>query len=474
MYMEELHGFSSSKPIESLIRSYTISSDGSLNAGDFCEFINGQVKKYKYEETIDTAIPNAKSITAISACKINANQILVAYSTSNSQTFALIINMNGIVMNYGSPVVIGTSTTTTNIQTYLLDSSHALVVYADGLDTIAIHLNISGNTVSLNIGARSIGNVYSSSDDRAICIINPTTFICLYRASDGSVHALLYTINSGFILGNNITVYSSMGGGYYNLCKIDSTKVLATFTNGSSQTLMAVLTVSGTTITNNGALVSIAAYNYGMHSILLDSTHVLFVWNYGSGIKATIIAVGTTSYSLGSIFQINNIPNLSFLQCNMIDNGNHILLNFYDGADRYLKSSILLVSCTNMSINIINACSKICQQDANRSYVIPLDFTHLFYIKMLNTNALTGVFFNINFNICLNKEINPRLMALSSGSAGQSINFLMSGVSNAFSGLIPGKTYYCDDNGNLSLDICHGVVGLALSPTELLLQLLYK
>ncbi len=64
----------------------------------------------------------------------------------------------------------------------------------------------------------------------------------------------------------------------------------------------------------------------------------------------------------------------------------------------------------------------------------------------------------------------PLGIAKTPGIAGDRIPVIVKGVSDVHSGLIPGRTYYSDDNGVVQLVIQQVKVGLAISPTRILLE----
>ena len=62
-------------------------------------------------------------------------------------------------------------------------------------------------------------------------------------------------------------------------------------------------------------------------------------------------------------------------------------------------------------------------------------------------------------------------IAKESGSAGDSIQVIIEGISDNHAGLIPGMTYYANAKNTLSLDKKLARIGLALSPSEILLDM---
>ena len=64
----------------------------------------------------------------------------------------------------------------------------------------------------------------------------------------------------------------------------------------------------------------------------------------------------------------------------------------------------------------------------------------------------------------------PKVVALENVASGSVGKFLITGLANVFTGLIPNNTYYCDTSGNLTTANTGYLVGVAISATEMVIK----
>lgn len=96
-------------------------------------------------------------------------------------------------------------------------------------------------------------------------------------------------------------------------------------------------------------------------------------------------------------------------------------------------------------------------------------------IVLNNNSVLLNYDDNSNYyNAKIISTEKPQVLALTSGTSGNTINCLIQGIGNGLSNLIIGQPYYCSLDGNLTTDMTDFEVGVAISSTELLMKYPYN
>jgi predicted anti-sigma-YlaC factor YlaD len=369
------HGIGVNKAVDNLIRNYVVSSDGNINVGDLCEFINGQVRKtYKTTATTSNTAISDVSSDFISTCLIDTTHILVAYKdcTNSNYCKAVILTISGATITVGTIYQVN-SVTSDFISTCLIDTTHVLIAYRDFTNSgycKAVILTISGTSIT-------IGTIYQinsvNSDFISTCLIDSTHALAVYCTNSGYCKAVVLTISGTSITIGTIYQINSVNSDFISTCLIDSTHALAVYCTDLYYCYAVVLTISGTTIT------------------------------------------------IGTIYQVNSVDSYYISTC-LIDS-THVLIAYED--------------CTSG--------------------------VHCMYDLLGIDNA------NIS-NTVVTHVKNPQVMSMQSGATGSTVKCLFKGITSGLSGLIPNNTYYCDDNGNLTTSITDIKIGVAISPTELLIK----
>lgn len=274
---------------------------------------------------------NAASTQYISASVIDPTRLLVVYQDTgnSSQGTACILTINGSNISAGSEFIFNTGATTYTAVT-MLDPSTALVVYYDtGASQLnARILSISSTTISAGSDETSANTPAGAADFIAICTIDSTRALIVYRdisasnAGKGSIISIsgssitigsefefettppseisvdlidplraiiTYTDGAGVarvlnISGTTVTVgtkttFNSGGTAYTNVIALDSTKAVVVYedTSNSSQGTACILNVSGNTITAGSETVFDTTSSFYLAAAAFDSTEIIVV-----------------------------------------------------------------------------------------------------------------------------------------------------------------------------------------------------
>jgi len=188
-------------------------------------------------------------ITVISA---SSSKAVVAFRDLNNvnRGFAIVLSLSGTTITLGTRKVFETAQVNSNSLAFM-DSTHVIVSYRyNAASGAARCLTISGTTLAVGVRATfdsaavsHIGSVGMDSTHAIVCFRDPTT------TNNG--FAVCLTLSGTTVTAGTREVYST-GIAYPNIpARMDSTHAIVGFTDneGTSKARLAVLTLSGTTIT---------------------------------------------------------------------------------------------------------------------------------------------------------------------------------------------------------------------------------
>lgn len=460
--------------LDSIIDSYVVSADGNLNAGDLCEFINGQIRKTSYA-TATSSLTQVNSVasTYISSTVLSATQILVAYSGTSGYLYAVILTISGATISVGTIYQVN-SVSSTFMSSTTLSPTSALVSYVGASGYLwAVVLTISGTTIS--VGTLTEIHAYSSTYTSVVTLSSTSVFLA-YNCS--GLEAVVLTISGSTINVGTITSLGSLTGCNYVSIAMLSPTTLVVSCEGTSSTYMYSIVVNVNT--NNNTLtagtftqITAVATPY-VSSIVLSSTQVLI--NYpstSSYLYSVILTITGLSISIGTPVQINSMAS-SYISSVLLTPTSVAV--FYNGTSGYLYGVVLAINGFIINVGTITQLNSTGGTDYITSTA--LDATHIVVSYQNNAGSsylwsvLLGISGSTISNTVVTHSKQPYVVCPIATISGNTVAGILKGIVTGLSGLTPQATYYCDDSGNLTTvqtRATEKAVGVALSSTDLLI-----
>ena len=363
------------------------------------------------------------------------DRVVIAFkNSSNYYGKAVVGQVSGTSISFGSPVTFASSNTNTPSPVYDSTNNKVVIVYEDVGNSShgkAIVGEISGNNISFpsssvtfnSSASYYIGATFDSTNGKVVVAFSN------YGASGHGSAIVLEVSGTTINYGSPVKFVTSLVDLPCELVHDSvNNKIVILYRNSGDSTYYGtavVGTVSGTSISFNGSATVFSATQVGFYSIAYDSTNgkVIAIFKDGSTSSGTAI-VGTVSgnnISFGSSFEIES------------------------GGISYLR--VVYDSSNDKAVAVYN-------DEGNQYRVTATVFTPF----TLTTNLTSENYIGISDGSYTN---------------GQSATIQLAGsVDDAQSGLTPGSKYYVQGNGTLSTtaDSPSVFAGTAVATTKLIVK----
>lgn len=243
------------------------------------------------------------------------------------------------------------------------------------------------------------------------------------------------------------------------------------FANGSKMlnaidTNAALADWNGSTLSNYSSISLDSTYSSDMLMYRPEASSDIFICAFKN--TSNEIVINTYSYSSGSVTRTNNHVLISsgsdVLLGSLRGDGNNVILSYRTNSKGYI-TTFTLDPTTKAFLQEGIAVQQ------NTSNEVPILAKH-------STDKCTALFntgSKVNSNILtINAYSSARLnwvgVAKAGGTSGGSVEVIIDGVSDGFTGLTPGLTYYYDTSsydGSVTTSITEYPVGVAISQTEI-------
>ncbi len=453
--------------MKNLMRNFVLASGESVSAGDVVVFIKDSVKKGPKDlpDFGSESIFNDSRNMHISATALSDTKFAVAYRDIGN-------------FNYGMAVV----------------------------------GEVSGN--SIVFGSEYIFNV-GGSEFISVAALSDTKFVIAYRDND---HAGYGTVIVGDVAGNSITygseyAFNSASTLYPSITVLSVTKFVVAYTDkaNSNYGTAIVCEVSGTVIHYGGEYVFNSAFTSNSSAATLSDTKFVVAYTDGGNGKYGTAIVGEApgyAISYGSEYIFNSAPTdyifVAGLAANKFvvayrDNGNsgygtarvgNVSGNSITYGSEYVFNNAH--SYYNSTVALSNTKFIITYSDGGNSRYgtavvgdVSGDFigfgsecvfnnAETYYISaaaLAGTQIVVAYADGVYGTAIVGEAGIPLGIADAAASSGQTVPVILHGISDHHSGLVPGKFYYAQPDGSLTANWTSTRIGLAISATELLLDI---
>jgi hypothetical protein len=168
-------------------------------------------------------------------------------------------------------------------------------------------LTISNGVISVNTQYSVTTDAYNSGATIDVETISPTKALVTYRKNSAvDVMAVILDVSGTAIsVGTPFAVASALSvATFHSLCVLDATRAIITWVQNSSSIKAQVLSISGSTITTPGAILTPSGwFANGVNLALIDTDKVVAVGatETGSYLQACILSVSSYTISAGTL-----------------------------------------------------------------------------------------------------------------------------------------------------------------------------
>jgi hypothetical protein len=472
---------SSNATLDAIIDNYVVSSDGNLNAGDLCEFINGQIRKTSCSIT-STSVKSSYLSTGntFSASVIDSSRVLISYMDGSSYVRAVVITISNGVITLGTSITVNGSASGW-IKCIVLSTTQAIVTYSLSSNGYGYStaLTISSSTLTSGASTQIGSTVFSLA---SLLVLNSTQALVAYSSNSDYAYCAILTASGTTVTVTGVTALNggTIASSATSLVLLNSTQVLMTFANYTNNQYLSavVLTINGSTITS-GTVYQItnipATY---VSSCLMSANTILVSYSYTNSsnlsyLGAVILTVNGNSVTKGNSCVFNIIATYPYSNILLIMlNSTHALLT-YMGPDNFCYGIILILGNDIVSSGTVYQFNSVTSTGVSTVILSPTQILVSYISGGLNS-VVMGIDTNCNISNTIQTHTKqPYVIAMQSGNSGNVIKGILKGIVTGLSGLTPQSTYYCDDSGNLTTTQTRAgekAVGVALSTTDLLIN----
>ncbi len=452
--------------VRKLIKNFVVAAGESVTAGDVVSYIDGYIQKgfgpgnnvaYGSETEFNTGHP-----TGVLAIALSTTKFVVVYNVhENSETYskAVVGNVSGNTITFGNERVFNTGSFNTSVTA--LSSSKFVVAYQDVYNYyrgMAIIGDVSGNKISF--GSEKEFN-RSVIKETSIAALTSTRFVITYRDFENNSNGRGLAI-IGDVSNNNITfkpeyvLFPDSNVLYISITALSSSKFVATYLSGRYKAL--ICDVSGDAITQgpeydlagNKSFISVAALSPSKFVLTYQDRDDLNL-DYGA---AVIGDVSANMISFGPEYEFNS-GGVAPVSATALSETRFVVAY----SDSGIGTTVIGDVSGDAIVYGLDNVSKL----SNASQISAI---------ALSSGQFVVVYNNINGMVIVgNTPPDNKMVGIADedGGSGETTPVVIGGVSDVHSGLTPGEVYYADASGDLTTERDYYTIGLAVSPTEIIL-----
>jgi hypothetical protein len=443
-------------------------------AGDVVSLLGNSVQKgYSNEVTSGSGAVtfNAAASGSVAVAPLSTTKFVIAYSDGGnaSDGTAIVGTVSGGTIAFSGADLAFNAAATDQIAIAALGTSKFVVVYRNIANTkgTAIVGTVSGSTITFGTAVEfSTGAVASPS----VTNLDNTHFVVAYTdiATSSVGVAVVGTVTGSTTLsfGSKFAINSASATGI-SIASVSATKFVAAFDDGanSNQGVFLVGAVSGTDITTGSKSFFNAGQTFGDSIAALSSTRVVVAFGNGAGHgMACIGTISGSSITAGTAFTFHPANSLRISVAPLATD--KFVVAYTDDGNASLngKANVGTINGTAISYSPDFIVGNLVTNNTAVAGLTPTLFVTAFDNATLNHGEA---------NLCALSGTGQTILGVAaSSSSGGSVPVILGGVSNVYSGLTPGATYYANGSGTITTtNPALPRVGLALSASEILLKI---
>lgn len=459
--------------VQQLTQEFVVASGQSVTAGDVVSFLDGAVRVgFASGDRLSFGAETAFSPPApyqISAAALSDTKLVVVYGDNRNGGYgtAVIGDVSGDTITFGPAYVFNPAFTLTPSVT-ALSSSKFVVAFVDGGNAehgTAMVGDVSGTLIGF--GAEYEFNPASTAYT-AMAALSSTKFVVVYRDSGNGNFG---TAVIGDVSGNTISngaefVFNAAATSSPSPAVLSSSKfVVAFLDNGNSNYGISMVgDVSGSSIAFGAEAIFNLGSTYQVSAAALTNAKYVAAYRDSNQYGSVIVGdVSGSNISHGSETIFNPAPSNDVSVAGL--SSSQFVVAYRDESNTYAGTSLVgEVSGTALSFGQESVFNP---DQSNYNAITPLSsarFVVAYEDAGINeTYGMAVVGHAVAGNLVG--------MARQAGTEGQTVAVVTGGVSDLHSGLTPGRVYYLDLDGSLTTAHTPWPVGLAISSSQILLDI---
>jgi len=462
--------------VKQLVQDFVVASGESVDAGDVVGFLDGVVQKGLVisDEILYGAqtVFHAQDTRDLSIAALSTTKFVVAFRDDDSgDGIAIIGDITGTGITYGSEYTFSTSDIFRPSVASLTEDKFVLAFYDWGTDdhSVAIIGEVSGSTISF--GDEHEFNPAGTIDPSS-ARLSDSQFVVLYADGGNDWYGTAVT---GVVSGTEITygpesVFNTGHTEHIAVASLSESAFVAAYKDigNSEYGAAAIGEVSGSNISIGSEFV----FNYATTPYIsvtgLSATKFAVVYNEDyEGLGRGVAKVGEVTgvnitYGSDSTFTTgytiwNSVSQLT--------------------EDRIVVASFMYPDENPFGIGVVGEVSGT-MVTFGPEYVYNAGYSDWSSVAAISENKFVVAYWDYGNNeygtaIIGEVSILGHLVGVAKvpGSAGGSLPVIISGVSDVHTALVPGHIYYSTAAGSLTTEETTWPIGLAISETELLLDI---
>jgi len=459
---------SSLSALDKLIHNFVVATGESVTAGDVVVFINDSVKKGPKIPSGSEYVFNSEITDSVSASALSSDQFVVAYRDIDNANYGTTVigEVSGSVITYGSEYIFNSSITE-RISVAVLSETKFVIAYSNGGNPYygtAIIGTVIGNTINFLGSPTNFNN--AAVGYLSVTSLNDNKFVVAYMSASGGVARVGLVSESSIDFSGSVSSFNSASTtAYISSDSLSSSKFVVAYEDydNSYYGTAVIGDVIGTNISFGSEYIfNSTTTTYVSASALSSDKFVVFYTDTGDSGYGTA-RVGTVSgtvitYNLECVF---NSANTMYISSSALSLDKFVVTYRDQGNSDYGTARVGEVSGTTIVYDGEKVFNSAGTTHPSVSTLSSDKFV-VAYSDDGNSNYGTGIIGIIGV---------PVGIANASASSGASVPVVIQGVSSNHVGLVPGKFYYHQTDGSLSTDWTNTRIGVAISSTELLLDI---
>ncbi len=466
--------FAPVKSIGQLIRDFVVSTDQAVSAGDVVVLINNEIRAGSPEPAPGLEyVFNSEGTYDISITSLSETKFVVVYRDGGNSDYgtAVVGEVSGRSITFGAERVFNNASTD-DISVARLSESKFVIAYRDADHGAAVVGEVSGNSIIL--GWEEVFNS-ESTNEISVAGLSGTKFIVTYQDGGNADHgtAVVGEVTGDAISFSSQHIFNSAGTSYISAAALSETKFVVAYRDvGDAHKGMALLgQVTNTSITfgsesvfreTNASSIAVAA--------LSGAKFVIVYQSYSEG------PIPGTSHHLGALGEVSGssiaFSSLPYLGVHGFSALSETKVAFTYPEIRYLGLGGAIGDLKGFAkVGIIWGSSVVYGLESVFDWTTPTDVC---------TAGLSSTEFVIAYRDSGNADSGTAIVsdiggvtlgiADAAAAGGQSVPVIIQGISGHHSGLVPGMIYYVQPDWSLTPETAGIRIGIAVSPTELLLD----
>jgi len=458
--------------LKNTIRNFVVETGETISAGDIVSLLNnGKVKKGLGSSYSSEFIFNSASTSFISAAKLSETKFVIAYKDIGNLEHGTVIvgDISGSTITFGSEVEFNKAITD-HISIAALSSTKFVIAYRNGDNSYygtAKIGTVTGNTINF---AGSPALFYAAPVGfLSVSALSDTKFVvCFMTALGGTARIGIVSGSSIDFSGPTALFNSAATTAYISSAPLLSTKFVVAYQDYDNfhYGTAVVGDVSGNSISFGSEYIFNNTTTTYVSVAALSSVKVIITYRdegnfyYGTGIIGNVSG-NSIFYGPEYIF---NSAGTQYISSSTLSSTKFVVA--YSDNGNYNYGSVYIGNVSGNAITLSNK-NVFNGADTNSISIASVSVTN-FVITYMDEGNHSG---NATMGVDLTEESYPLGIADANASSGENVPIIINGISDNHSGLVIGKLYYANTDGTLTKNPTPVKAGLAISPTELLLDI---